>query len=129
MARSHFVHTVHVLQSYLTLGMTSPSPHAPVAPIVMLLAELHHVNRTLHLVHEADFQNAAVCAALRVQEAAYELRAAPQRTFRLTQYPFLFDADCKRRLLVADARLQMTVRADGGGGQCMCTFACVLAHL
>lgn len=97
---AHFSRLVHVLQTYLSHLVSTPSaPQEPVATVCSLLMRLYDLNTESALVPAGEFYNAHVGGRPEHLAEMQQWLLQPSMAFSFAKYPFLLTPQVKASLL------------------------------
>ncbi|CAE8676712.1 unnamed protein product, partial [Polarella glacialis] len=105
----YFGRVVNVMQQYITFTLTTSGQNtSDASAAVMMLQTLWDVNQEMGgILPEWCFHNGAISQSQELQEHYRQWQQQQSLVFSYCRYPFLLDAEAKRRLLSFDARLRM----------------------
>lgn len=105
----YFGRVVNVMQQYVTFTLTQPGQNrTDASAAVMILETLWEVNCEMSgILPERCFHNSAISQSDELQEHYRQWQQQQSLVFSYCKYPFLLDANAKRRLLSFDAQMCM----------------------
>eukprot|EP00930_Biecheleria_cincta_P085989 TRINITY_DN7535_c0_g1_i2.p1 TRINITY_DN7535_c0_g1~~TRINITY_DN7535_c0_g1_i2.p1 ORF type:complete len:1110 (+),score=208.72 TRINITY_DN7535_c0_g1_i2:323-3331(+) len=105
----YFGRVVEVMQQYVTFTLTQPGQNrSDASAAVLMLQTLWDVNQEMDgILPEWCFHNAAISQSQDLQEHYRQWKQQQSLVFSYCKYPFLLDAEAKRRLLSFDAQVRM----------------------
>lgn len=109
----YFGRVVDVVQQFVSFVLTQPGQNqSDASAAVLMLGTLWELNREMDgILPEWCFHNGAISRSSDavLQEHCRQWSSGQGRVFSYCNYPFLLDADAKRRLLSFDAALQRDI--------------------
>jgi alpha-tubulin suppressor-like RCC1 family protein len=105
----YFARVVDVMQQYVTFTLTQVGQNrTDASAAVLMLQTLWEANREMKgILPERCFHNEAISQSDELQEHYTQWRQQQSLVFSYCKYPFLLNAEAKRRLLSFDSKLQM----------------------
>eukprot|EP00929_Paragymnodinium_shiwhaense_P079759 TRINITY_DN41575_c0_g1_i1.p1 TRINITY_DN41575_c0_g1~~TRINITY_DN41575_c0_g1_i1.p1 ORF type:complete len:1105 (-),score=294.13 TRINITY_DN41575_c0_g1_i1:80-3394(-) len=105
----YFARVVDVMQQYVTFTLTQPGQNqGDASAAVMMLQTLWDMNIEMEgILPEWYFQNAAISRSKDLEEHYRQWKQQQSTVFSYCKYPFLLNAEAKRRLMSFDAKLLM----------------------
>mmetsp|Transcript_5168 Transcript_5168/g.15168 ORF Transcript_5168/g.15168 Transcript_5168/m.15168 type:complete len:1089 (-) Transcript_5168:75-3341(-) len=105
----YFGRVVEVMQQYVTFTLTQPGQNrSDASAAVLMLRTLWDINSEMDgIVPEWCFHNGAISQSGDLQEHYRQWQQQQSLVFSYCKYPFLLNAEAKRRLLSFDAKLKM----------------------
>lgn len=105
----YFGRVVEVMQQYVTFTLTQPGQsRSDASAAVLMLQTLWELNIEMDgILPEWCFHNSAISQSEELPEHYSQWRQQQSLVFSYCKYPFLLDAEAKRRLLSFDSKVRM----------------------
>jgi len=105
----YFGRVVNVMQQYITFVLTQPGQNRnDASAAVLMLQTLWDINREMDgILPEWCFHNLAISRVEDLDEHYRQWQQQQSNVFSYCKYPFLLDAEAKRRLLAYDSKNKM----------------------